>query len=91
MGKINMIYYQELNDDIIDITKYNFLYNVAKYNNIFSEEYLSYEEKQIQKRNELIANAIKEKIIDKYNSINSMIVGISPIKNKAIIIISQNR
>lgn len=91
MGKINMVYYQELNDDIIDITKYNFLYNVAKYNNIFSEEYLSYEEKQIQKRNELIANAIKEKIIDKYNLINSIIVGISSIKNKPIIIISQNQ
>ena len=89
MGKITEVFYKEIDPEICnvkDASKYNYLANLLKYHKIFQDEYEKYELNQINLRNNIIGDAIRNNEISNNLKMHSTILGISALKNKAVLI-----
>ena len=89
MGKISKVFYTEIEPEICnseDAAKWNYYFNLVKYDKTFWDEYEKYEAEQIKVRNKIIGDAIRSGEIGGTPKIYTTIFGISSKKNKAVLI-----
>lgn len=82
---ITNVFYKDIYNDIDEVAKYFFYANFA--GTIFDEEYAKYEEDQIKYRNSLIGNAMINGTAPDHVNMNSVIYGLSSLKNKTVLIV----
>lgn len=89
MSKISEVFYKEIDAKKCSIEEagtFYYYFNLLNIDERFHEGYENYELGQIKLRNEIIADAIKDGELPKFPSMNSIILGISSMKNKVILI-----
>lgn len=89
MSKISEVYYKEIDSGICSIEEageFYYHFNLLNIDEVFHEDYENYELRQISLRNNIITEAIKNGELPKFPSMNSIILGISSIKNKVILV-----
>lgn len=88
MTNISDVYYEELDDvDVNNMADFYFYYNHHTLSNQLREKYEQFEMDQIKLRNSILAKIINNGYIPKYPKVTSSLFGISPINNKAMIIV----
>lgn len=88
MTNISDIYYEELDDvDVENMSDFYFYYNHHTLSDELREKYEQFEMDQIRLRNSILSKIINTGLIPRYPKVDSTMFGISPISNKAMIII----
>lgn len=90
MSNISEVLYTEISEDVYSTNKageYYFHFNMLGVDPIFSESYMDYEQEHTRVRNKAIKDAMKEIGEDLHPKMNTLIFGISAIKNKPIVVV----
>lgn len=88
MTNISRVYYNEIDDLSIEyMGDFYFHYNHHYLTDQMRKDYEEYEELQIKRRNQIIGNAIKNNELPGHPKMDSVLFGVSSIKNKPIIIV----
>lgn len=82
---ISNVFYKDIYNDTDEVAKLFFYLNFT--GSIFDEEFEKYEANQIKYRNSLIGNAIINGEVPEHIDMNSVIYGLSSLKNKSVIIV----
>jgi hypothetical protein len=88
MGKITRVYYDELDPNVVDVHEAGEFYyhsNLIGVHEMFHEDYEAYETRQFELRNQLIADAIDNKRVDKTIRLATAMLALSSMKNKVVI------
>lgn len=84
---ISRVYYEELgNIDPFEMSEFYFFYNHYGLSDDIAKDYEEYETNQIQMRNRIIANAIKQNQLPSRPKMDTVLFGVSSIKNKSMIL-----
>ncbi len=89
MGKISEVFYKEIDPKICDekeASSFYYHYNLLGLNEKIDEEYEQYEMKQMEIKNKIIGDCLKQGEFPRYPNISSTIFGISSMKNRTILI-----
>lgn len=85
---ISRVYYEEIdNIDPKEMGEFYFHYNHFNLNESMRNDYENYEENQIKMRNKIISDAMKRNDIPSHPIVNSILFGVSSIKNKTVLIV----
>ena len=88
MGKITRVYYDEVDSNIVDVHEAGEFYyhsNLIGVHEMFHDDYEAYEIRQFELRNQLIANAIENQMVDKTIRLTTSMLALSSMKNKVVI------
>lgn len=89
MGKITEVLYKEIPEKEFstkDAAEFFFYHNLLGVDPMFIDGYEKYESNQIHVRNNIIGDAIRSELMNKHPKVNSAIIGVSSVKNKAVLI-----
>ena len=87
MGKITDVYYTEVDRKKEEAGEYYFYHNLLSVDPFFHQKYEELERQQIDLRNMLIRKAIVNRVIPEHTMHNNAILGISPLRNRTVLII----
>lgn len=90
MSKIREVLYEVLDPSectIREAGEFYYHYNLMGADESLNEDYIRYEESQINCRNRVIGNAVKQGMFPRHPKTDTTIFGVSSLKNKAIIIV----
>lgn len=90
MGKISEVLYKTVEPDVCTIEKaseFYYHYNMIDTNDSCRSEYEKYETDQINIKNKIIGDALRQGELPRYPDVNSIIFGISSILNKPVLIV----
>lgn len=90
MGKINKVYYEEIDNEISneEAGGFYFLFNSIGLNEKLDKEYIEYEEKQLQIRNKIINEAIKNKDVPDHPDMKTLVIAVSSFKQKPVLVVN---
>jgi len=87
MSKITKVFYKELDADINSVGEFYFNYNMLSVHEMFHDEYEESEMKQINLRNQILGEEIRQGNIDGRIKIDNSILAVSSLKNKVVLIV----
>lgn len=89
MGKINSVYYEEIDPKLCtvkDAGEFYFHFNLVGQHEIFQEGYERYEQSQIALRNKVLGDAMRRGDMQTHPKVHSTAFAISSLRSKAIIV-----
>lgn len=90
MGKISEIFYEVIDSASYSLTEaaeFYYHYNLLNVDPKLSEDYEKYELTQLNRRNNIIGDAINRGEIKRHPKTDTSILGISTLKNKPILLV----
>lgn len=87
---ISECYITDIDPSICDpneVSRFYFLYNLLGLTDEIDSRYIDHEYKQVNVRNRIISDAIKNGMIPKRPNVNSTILGLSSLRDSAILVV----
>lgn len=89
MGKITEVLYETVDPNVcspMEASKYYYYLNLVGSHEIFHKPYEAYEMNQMNIRNRVLGNAIRDRNLQKPPKVSTTIFGISSLRQRAVVI-----